>query len=108
MLLEINDKNATNAIYGIVNLPTNNKYISPDHHTLHNEQVINGIFMSSGVMFLYFPSSLDATNFLTNVKNPDTSTTKQIVIANKIKSINIFILLYIVPYYFFFCFYNFH
>lgn len=27
MLLEINDKNATNAIYGIVNLPTNSKYI---------------------------------------------------------------------------------
>lgn len=91
MLLEINDKNATNAIYIIVNFPTNIKYISPAHQTPHNEQVIKGIFMSSDVMFLYFPSSLDATNFLTNVKNPDTSTTKQIVIVSKIKLIIVII-----------------
>ena len=47
--------------------------------------------MSSAFKLLYFPSNLDATNFFTNVKNPETSTMKQITNVNNNKFSSVFI-----------------
>ena len=47
------------------------------------------------IKFLYLPSSFDATNFLTNVKNPEQSTMKQTIIANKNKFNNVIIYIFV-------------
>lgn len=91
MFDDTKDRKATNVKLTNVKSPMHNRQIIPAHHTVHNEHVTNGIFMSSAFKLLYFPSNLDATNFFTNVKNPETSTMKQITNVNNNKFSSVFI-----------------